>query len=64
MVYLKEISKQKPNMYSPLYYLRRIALVFTILIAVVWFGTYQVIFSRTVSSHNQSMANVVYAVKK
>ena len=51
-------------MYSPLYYLRRIALVFTILIAVIWFSTYQVIFSRTVSGHNQGMANVVYAGKR
>ncbi len=62
MVYLKEISKQKPNMYSPLYYLRRIALVFTILIAVVWFSTYQAIFSRVPTSQNLKMADVVYTV--
>lgn len=64
MVYLKEFSKQKTNMYSPLYYLRRIALVFTILIAVVWFGTYQMIVSRMPLVHDQSMASLVYVGKK
>ena len=64
MVYLKEISKQKLNMYSPLYYLRRVALVFTILIAVVWFSTYQAIFSHMPVKSQTQMANVVYSQLK
>lgn len=51
-------------MYSPLYYLRKIALVFTILIAVVWFSTYQAIFSRMPMKHQNQMANVVYSQLK
>lgn len=51
-------------MYSPLYYLRRIALVFTILIAVVWFSTYQAIFSRMPVKSQAQMANVVYSQLK
>lgn len=48
-------------MSSPLHYWRRVALVLTVLIVVVWVSTFEAIVSRM---PNKAMATIVYTNKK